>query len=195
MCTTFWDYRGVIYAEYLHVKRKEGTHWLKRGTLRLCTTFVRQLNTNVQGFSRLDIFHDNARAHTTGITLSFLANFGWIIFTHSLYSPNLAQSNYYLFPLLKTWLGMLWFTSDADLETKVNSGLQKQSRAFMLVVLTFSCPVMINVSIFTVTRKKNKELPREDPCVWFLSSVLPGHEKKMMAMTFDTSLVYLFFLF
>ncbi len=77
--------------------------------------------------SRVIILRDNARAHTARITL---AGFGWIIFMRPLYSPDLAASDYYLFPLLKTWLRMQSFTSNADLETKVNAWFQKNNQSF-----------------------------------------------------------------
>ncbi len=41
------------------------TQWLKGGTLRLCTTFVRQLNANIQGFSRTEsLFFMTTQRHT-----------------------------------------------------------------------------------------------------------------------------------
>ncbi len=51
------------------------------------------------------ILHNNARTHTTGTTVAFLTNFGWITFHHPPYSPDLTPSDYYLFPRVKMWLG------------------------------------------------------------------------------------------
>ncbi len=70
MCTIFWDHEDVIYTEYLRIDRKVAQR-LKRGTLRPCTTFVRQLNANVQGFSYPEsLFFMTMPGHTLPESLS-----------------------------------------------------------------------------------------------------------------------------
>ncbi len=113
----------VIYTEYLRVDRKEGHTVTKEWYIETLYNFCGAIKHKRPGLlsSRVIILHDKARAHTARITRAFLANFGWIIFTHRPYSLDLAPSDYYLFPLLKTWLGTQWFMSVADLETKMNT--------------------------------------------------------------------------
>ncbi len=109
MCTTFSNHQGVIYIEYLLLERK-GDHTMTKEryieTLYNLRTAIKCKHPGLLS-SRVIILHDNARVHTTGITFPFLTNFGWIIFTHLPNSLDLAPSNYYLFPLVKTWLSAM----------------------------------------------------------------------------------------
>ncbi len=124
MCTTFWDHHDVIYTEDLHTDRKEGHTMTKEEYIETLYIIHKTIKRKcpVLLSSWVIILHDNARAHTVRITLAFLADFGWIIFTHLSFSPDLAPSDYYQFTQ--------WFTSDADLETKVKTWFQKQDPSF-----------------------------------------------------------------
>lgn len=48
--------------------------------------------------------HDNARPHTSLVTCKKLLQFGWNVLPHSLYSPDLVPSDYYLFRSLQNFL-------------------------------------------------------------------------------------------
>jgi histone-lysine N-methyltransferase SETMAR len=48
--------------------------------------------------------HDNARPHTARWTASLLQEFGWEVFNHPPYSPDLAPSDFHLFLHLKKFL-------------------------------------------------------------------------------------------
>jgi histone-lysine N-methyltransferase SETMAR len=58
------------------------------------------------------ILRDNAGPHAAARTQAMLAEFGWEVFEHSAYSPNLAPSVFHLFPALKQFLGGRCFKSD-----------------------------------------------------------------------------------
>jgi histone-lysine N-methyltransferase SETMAR len=45
-----------------------------------------------------------------------LPEFGWEVFEHPAYSPNLAASDFHLFPALKGFLGGRCFKSDEEVE-------------------------------------------------------------------------------
>ncbi len=51
------------------------------------------------------LFHDNTRPHSAQITQELLKTFNWAIFEHPPYSPDLAPSDFALFPALKQILG------------------------------------------------------------------------------------------
>lgn len=114
----FWDHQGVIY---LRVKKKQGCTVTKESFVEtLCHLPKAVKHKCIELLSSgLIILHHNVRAyrHIPSESLSLSSS----VFKHPPYSPNLASSVYYLFLLLRTWLGIQRFTNDADLKTKVNA--------------------------------------------------------------------------
>ena len=68
-------------------------------------------------------YHDNTRPHTAHAT-GDLAQFRWDILTHSLYSPDLAPSDFHLFPELKSHLGGTHFQTNDELKNEVKCYLR-----------------------------------------------------------------------
>jgi histone-lysine N-methyltransferase SETMAR len=52
------------------------------------------------------------------------------VFDHPPYSPDLAPSDYHLFPNMKTWLATQRFDDDAELQAGVNEWLKPQAAKF-----------------------------------------------------------------
>ena len=52
------------------------------------------------------------------------------MFDHPPYSPDLAPSDYHLFPNMKTWLATQRFDDDAELQAGVNEWLKSQAATF-----------------------------------------------------------------
>ncbi|GBM92833.1 hypothetical protein AVEN_222033-1 [Araneus ventricosus] len=48
---------------------------------------------------------DNIRHHSAAVTQQVLEQFEWEVSDHSVYSPDLATSDFHFFPELKNWLG------------------------------------------------------------------------------------------
>ncbi|GBL77891.1 Histone-lysine N-methyltransferase SETMAR [Araneus ventricosus] len=69
--------------------------------------------------------HDNARLHTAAATQELLDKFGWEIFDHPPYSPDLAPSDFQPFLTLKEFLGGKRFGSDEELENAVTTWLNE----------------------------------------------------------------------
>lgn len=70
-------------------------------------------------------FHqDNARPHTARVTTALIEKFGWEIVLHPPYSPDLAPSDYHLFPDLKKHLGGTHFANEEELKEEVLSYLR-----------------------------------------------------------------------
>ncbi|PNF29706.1 hypothetical protein B7P43_G13075, partial [Cryptotermes secundus] len=67
--------------------------------------------------------HDNARPHAARQTVAQLQQFGWNIITHPPYSPDLAPSDYHLFPKLKEHLSGKRFNNDDEVKAEVRSFL------------------------------------------------------------------------
>ncbi|KOC61211.1 Histone-lysine N-methyltransferase SETMAR [Habropoda laboriosa] len=67
------------------------------------------------------IFHqDNARPHTSGLTMAKIAEFKFNLLPQPAYSPDLAPSDFHLFPKLKKFLRGCRFSSDDELIAAVN---------------------------------------------------------------------------
>ena len=80
--------------------------------------------------SKVLFFHDNARPHTASRTWELLDHFGWEVFDHPLYSPDLAPSDYHLFSNMKTWLAAQRFDDGVELQAGVNDWLKSQAAKF-----------------------------------------------------------------
>jgi histone-lysine N-methyltransferase SETMAR len=65
------------------------------------------------------ILHDNARPHAAARTQALLQGFGWEVFEHPAYSPDLAASDFHLFPKLKEFLGGRRFKRDEEVKDDV----------------------------------------------------------------------------
>ena len=80
--------------------------------------------------SKVLFFHNNARPYTAKSTRELLDHFGWEVFDHPPYSPDLAPSDYHLFANVKTWLATQRFDDDAELQEGVNEWLKFQVAKF-----------------------------------------------------------------
>jgi histone-lysine N-methyltransferase SETMAR len=67
--------------------------------------------------------HDNARPHAAARTQAMLQEFGWEVFEHPAYNPDLAPSDFHLFPKLNEFLGGRRFRSDEDVKDAVKEWL------------------------------------------------------------------------
>lgn len=119
MATVFWDSKGILLIDYL-----------ERGTTinadRYCDVLKKLKNAirrKRPGLLRKKVFllHDNARPHSARKTLDLLHQFDWDVFSHPPYSPDLAPSDFFLFPQLKAHLGGERFRNNAELEAAVNT--------------------------------------------------------------------------
>ncbi|UYV78710.1 hypothetical protein LAZ67_16002506 [Cordylochernes scorpioides] len=64
------------------------------------------------------LVHDNARPYATRTTRTWLENLKWEIFTHPPYSPDLAPSDFHLFPALKLHFGGKHFANDDEMQAE-----------------------------------------------------------------------------
>ncbi|KZC11472.1 Histone-lysine N-methyltransferase SETMAR [Dufourea novaeangliae] len=97
--------------------RKACAKWVPR---MLTEDHQRQRNRRRGMLSKgVSIFHDNARPHVACTTVALLQQFGWDIVTHPPYSPDLAPSDYHLFPKLKEHLAGTRFNNDDEVKDEV----------------------------------------------------------------------------
>ncbi|KAJ4425723.1 hypothetical protein ANN_27919 [Periplaneta americana] len=123
MATVFWDRKGVLLLDFM----PKGT------TINAncyCET-LRKLRRAIQNKRRgilsrgVVLLHDNARPHIAASTRELLDQFGWEIFDHPPYSPDLAPSDFHLFTKLKDFLGGTRFGSDEELKKTVKTWLNE----------------------------------------------------------------------
>jgi len=76
------------------------------------------------------LLRDNAPAHTSSVATFTAAECGYKLLPHPPYSPDLAPSDFYLFPLLKEHLRGGRYESDDDVIQSVEDFLYEQDELF-----------------------------------------------------------------
>lgn len=114
MCTVFWNAKGVILQEYL----EPGTTITAERYCQTLHNLRKAIKNKRPGLLSKGVllFHDNARPHSAKVTTDLLTAFKWDVFSHPAYSPDLAPSDFFLFPMLKTALGGMRFRNNAEVE-------------------------------------------------------------------------------
>ena len=115
--TVFWDAKGVIMLDFL----------LKRSTITgvYYANLLDQLRTAIcekrQGKLSKGVLlqQDNERVHTCKVAMDAVERNGYELIPHPAYSPDLAPSNFFLFPNLKKDIRWLYFLSDKEVVTAV----------------------------------------------------------------------------
>uniref|UniRef100_A0A8C5RFZ3 Transposase n=1 Tax=Laticauda laticaudata TaxID=8630 RepID=A0A8C5RFZ3_LATLA len=127
MVTVFWDRQGVLIDFLEH-----GSTINSVGYCEMLQKLRKAIQNKRRGklSSKILFLHDSARPHTANPTQEVLNAFKWEIFPHSPYSPNLAPSDYCLFPRMKTWLGTQHFDDDAELRAGLTDWLKSQTAEF-----------------------------------------------------------------
>ncbi|XP_071097976.1 histone-lysine N-methyltransferase SETMAR-like [Haliotis cracherodii] len=124
MASVFWDSEGVIMVDWLPVT---GAYYME---------LLRQLREKIKVMRRGQLtkggfyHHDNAPAHRSLIAMAKNHDCGFELLQHPPYSPDLAPSDYHLFPQLKRHLAGTHFHSDDDVITAVNNCLSDQEVDF-----------------------------------------------------------------
>jgi histone-lysine N-methyltransferase SETMAR len=128
MALIFWDNAGVLLVRYF---RKGATL-----TGYIYSKVMDQLRKAIQkkrpGKWEDGIFliHDNASSHTSAVAQEAIRRNEFIQLTHPPYSPDLAPSDFHLFPKLKNFLRKRTFNSDDQLQKCTNNWLERQPTSF-----------------------------------------------------------------
>ncbi|EPB70837.1 hypothetical protein ANCCEY_10075 [Ancylostoma ceylanicum] len=72
------------------------------------------------------LLHDIARQHTAKANREKIQECGWEVLPHFAYSPDLASSDYHLFPAFESHLQKIRFNNQHELETEVSSFFDAQ---------------------------------------------------------------------
>ncbi len=76
-----------------------------QATLKKLRAAIRRLRPELRD-DKIFLIHDNARPHMAASVQELFRTFHWYIFRYPAYSPDLAPSNFFLFPQLKRELGV-----------------------------------------------------------------------------------------
>lgn len=118
MATVFWDSRGVIFIDYLEKGRTITGEYYKC----LLDRLAHEIGQKRPHLSRKKVLfhHDNAPVHTARVVTEKVKELRFEMVPHPPYSPDLAPSDFHLFPNLKKWLGGQRFFCDSEVRDAVN---------------------------------------------------------------------------
>ena len=110
MATVFWDPQRIILIDYLRKGQTITEEYFLTRLIRL----LEKLRTErpVLAHKKIVFHQDNAPVHTTGVSIAKVHELGFKLLPHPLYFPDLAPSDFFLFPNLKISLGGKRFSSD-----------------------------------------------------------------------------------
>jgi histone-lysine N-methyltransferase SETMAR len=102
MASVFWDARGVIFIDYLQKgKSINGVYYAN--LLQRLSDEIKKKQPHLAK-KKVSLHQDNSPVHTSVIAMAKIYELKFELLPHAPYSPDLAPSDYFLFPNLKTWL-------------------------------------------------------------------------------------------
>src|SRR5436190_22178427 len=118
MASVFWDARGIIFIDYLQKgKTINGEYYAN--LLQRLSDEIKKKRAHLA--KKKVLFHqDNAPVHTSVIAVAKINELNFELLPHAPYSPDLAPSDYFLFPNLKKWLGGKRFANNEEVESAVD---------------------------------------------------------------------------
>ena len=117
MATVFWDAKGVIMLDFLP-KRSTITGVYYANLLDQLRTAICEKRRGILSKGVL-LQQDNARVPTCKVAMDAIERNGYELIPNPAFSPDLAPSNFFLFPNLKKDIRGLHFRSDEEVVTAV----------------------------------------------------------------------------
>jgi histone-lysine N-methyltransferase SETMAR len=118
MASVFWDARGIIFIDYLQKgKTINGEYYAN--LLQRLSDEIKKKRPHLA--KKKILFHqDNAPVHTSVIAMAKINELKFELLPHAPYSPDLAPSDYFLFPNSKKWLSGKRFANNEEVESAVD---------------------------------------------------------------------------
>jgi histone-lysine N-methyltransferase SETMAR len=123
-----WDQDGILLIDYLQKGQTTNTEYYSFMLAQLKDIWKEKPNVKIT--KGVLFLHDDAPAHLTLATLKKLAYLSFQCLDHPPYSPDLAPSDYGLFPGLKKQLKVRHFSSDTDVTAAAETWLDGQPSSF-----------------------------------------------------------------
>jgi len=124
LASIFWDQDGILLIDFLPKGQTMNAEYNPFLLVQL-KDFLKE--KRLGKFTKVVLFlHDNTPAHRALATRKKLAYLGFQCFDHPPYSPDLAPSDYHLFPGLKKQFKVRHFSSDAEVVDATETWLDGQ---------------------------------------------------------------------
>ena len=128
MASVFWDAKGIIFIDYLQKGRRINEEYY--------ADLLKQLRKAIKAkrpgkLTKMVLFHQvNALAHKSVVAMAAVHDCGFTLVDHPPYSPDLAPSDYFLFPNMKKHLAGQHYRSDEEVIAAVEEFLRDQDETF-----------------------------------------------------------------
>jgi len=99
----FFDWKGIVHCEFV-LRGKVVNKQLYQDVLACLRNVVRRKSPELWENQTWLLHHDNVPAHASILICSYLAKHQTSVVLHPPYSPDLAPTDFFLFPKLKTSL-------------------------------------------------------------------------------------------
>jgi histone-lysine N-methyltransferase SETMAR len=111
MASVFWDAEGILFIDYLE-KGKTITGKYYSNLLTRLDEKIREKRHGLQKKKKIIFQHANAPAHKSVLAMGKLRDLHYELLAHPPYSPDLAPSDFCLFPKLSLFLAGQRFSSN-----------------------------------------------------------------------------------
>jgi len=128
LASIFWDQDGIVLIDYLPKGQTINAEYYSSLLMQMKDVLKSKRRGKVT--KGVIFLHDNAPANQALATQKKLAYLGFQCLDHPLYSPDLAPSDYHLFPGLKKQLRGRHFSSDAEVIAAAETWLDGQPSEF-----------------------------------------------------------------
>lgn len=126
MASVFWDSQGVIFIDYLEKgKTITGQYYAD-----LLTRLDTELKAKRPRLAKKKVLYhqDNAPVHTSHIAMAKLSELKYELLPHPPYSPDLAPSDFFLFPNMKKSLAGRKFGSNNEVIAAVDAYFARREK-------------------------------------------------------------------
>ena len=97
MLCIWWDQKAVLYYELLKPGEIINEERYRTQLIRFKRSIAEKRPEYATRHEAIIFHHDNAQPHVAILVKNYLENSGWEVLPHSLYSPDLAPSDYHFF--------------------------------------------------------------------------------------------------
>ena len=128
MASVFWNAHGIIFIDYLQKgKTINGEYYAN--LLQRLSEEIKQKRPHLS--KKKVLFHqDNTPAHKSRIAMAKINELKFELLPHAPYSPDLAPSDYILFPNLKKWLSGQKCSNNEEVMSTVNGFFEEQESSY-----------------------------------------------------------------
>ena len=112
LASVFWDAKGILLVDYLQTGKTINSEYYCN-LLDQLDAKIREKRPGLQK-KKIHFHQDNAPAHTAQKTITKITELKYELLQHSPYSPDLAPSDFWLFPHLKKFLRGKHFSSNEE---------------------------------------------------------------------------------